>query len=501
MKGVMIQGTSSDVGKSLIVTALCRMLANEGKKVAPFKSQNMSNNSYVTVDGKEIGRAQGIQAEAARTEATVWMNPILLKPRSDLQSEVVLLGEASTTLSGRGYREQFYEEGIRVIQKSLDYLQSNYEMVMMEGAGSPVEINLKDRELVNMKVAKMADIPVILVADIDRGGVFASIIGTLALFSEAERSRVKGIIINKFRGDPALFEDGVQWLKEKTGIPVLGVLPFIHNHMIEGEDSLSIREKRLTTTNEVIDLAVVNNRYMSNFTDIEPFFLEDDVSIRLIDNGDDLGNPDAVIIPGTKSTIDDLKEMKRNGLALRLKSYYEQGGRVIGLCGGYQMLCTALMDPHGADTGIISEGIEGIGLIPAITTFEKKKETIRVEGSYHPSTKLALEKVEGYEIHLGKTEYEPSAEKCPFLLLDNRDEGYYREDGRLIGTYMHHLFYNDAFRNTWLNQIRLQKGMEKRKALFIQEQKDKRFDALADEMKKHLDWGKILDILQNGDRQ
>lgn len=221
MKGVMIQGTSSDVGKSLIATALCRILANKGIKVAPFKSQNMSNNSYVTMDGKEIGRAQGIQAEAAKVEATVWMNPILLKPRSDSQSEVVLLGEATTTLSGRDYREQFYQKGIRVIQKSLEYLHSHYEMVIMEGAGSPVEINLKDRELVNMKVAELADIPVILVADIDRGGVFASIIGTLALFSEQERRRVKGIIINKFRGDQSLFEDGVRWLEEKTGIPVL----------------------------------------------------------------------------------------------------------------------------------------------------------------------------------------------------------------------------------------------------------------------------------------
>ncbi|PAE10993.1 cobyric acid synthase CobQ [Niallia circulans] len=501
MKGVMIQGTSSDVGKSLIATALCRMLANEGIKVAPFKSQNMSNNSYVTVDGKEIGRAQGVQAEAAKIEATVWMNPILLKPRSDFQSEVVLLGEASNTLSGRGYREQFYEEGIRVIQKSLHYLQRNYEMVIMEGAGSPVEINLKDRELVNMKVAAMADIPVILVADIDRGGVFASIVGTLSLFSEEERSRVKGIIINKFRGDVTLFEDGVQWLKEKTGIPVLGVLPFIHNHMIEGEDSLSIREKRIATSKEVLDLAVVNNRYMSNFTDIEPFFLEEDVTIRLIDKGEDLGKPDAVIIPGTKSTIEGLREMKRNGLDVQLKRYYKEGGRVIGLCGGYQMLCSVLLDPYGADTGIAGEEIEGLGLIPAKTVFEQKKETIRVEGSYHPFTKLSSEKIEGYEIHLGKTEYENSAERCPFLLLNNRDEGYYREDGKLIGTYMHHLFYNDVFRNTWLNQIRLQKGMAERKTLFMREQKDKRFDALADEMKRHLDWEKIWEILQAGDDQ
>lgn len=240
MKGIMIQGTASDVGKSLIVTALCRMFANDGVKVVPFKSQNMSNNSYVTKDGKEIGRAQGIQAEAAKIEATVWMNPILLKPRSNQDSEIVYLGKALKTLSGRGYRETFYEKGLEVIQKSLNQLSSEYELVVIEGAGSPVEINLKDRELVNMKVAELADVPVILVADIDRGGVFASIVGTIELFEPEERQRVAGIIINKFRGDISLFEDGIQWLEKKTGIPVLGVLPYVEKHMIDGEDSLSL---------------------------------------------------------------------------------------------------------------------------------------------------------------------------------------------------------------------------------------------------------------------
>ena len=255
MKGVMIQGTASDVGKSLIATALCRLFSNEGVKVAPFKSQNMANNSYITLDGLEIGLAQGIQAEAARTDATVWMNPILLKPQSSMNSEIILLGKPVETLSGSGYRESFYETGIGVIEKALGQLRKDYEVLILEGAGSPVEMNLKRKELVNMKVAQMADVPVFLVSDIDRGGIFASLIGTLELLTKEERSRVKGIIINKFRGDPSLFQDGVKWIEDKTGIPVLGVLPYIHNHMIEREDSTDIPISRLNQAHQNIGLS------------------------------------------------------------------------------------------------------------------------------------------------------------------------------------------------------------------------------------------------------
>jgi adenosylcobyric acid synthase len=255
MKGVMIQGTASDVGKSLIATALCRLFSNEGVKVAPFKSQNMSNNSYITLDGLEIGLAQGIQAEAARTDATVWMNPILLKPKSSMDAEIVLLGKPVETLSGSGYRESFYETGIGVIEEAIRQLKEGYEILILEGAGSPVEMNLKDRELVNMKVAQLADVPVFLVADIDRGGIFASLIGTLELLTKNERNRVKGIIINKFRGDPTLFKDGVKWIEDKTGIPVLGVLPYIHNHMIEREDSDDIPTCRLNQVHQSVGLS------------------------------------------------------------------------------------------------------------------------------------------------------------------------------------------------------------------------------------------------------
>ena len=362
MRGVMIQGTASDVGKSMIATALCRLFANEGVKVAPFKSQNMSNNSYVTHDGFEIGRAQGIQAEAAKTEADVRMNPILLKPRSDQISEVVLLGKAVKTLSGRGYRETFYETGLEVIKTALDDLAQEYEVIVMEGAGSPVEMNLKDRELVNMKVADLADIPVFLVADIDRGGVFASIVGTLALFTEEERKRVKGILINKFRGDRGLFADGVKWLEEKTGLPVLGVLPYLHNHMIDSEDSLSLQEFRNKKKSGELDIAVIQLPYASNISDIEPFFFEEDVSLRFVRNAGEFGHPDAVIIPGTKSTIRDLQFLKKEGLFEKIADFAHGGGFVTGICGGYQMLGQMLIDEDGTDTGVASSTETGLGL-------------------------------------------------------------------------------------------------------------------------------------------
>lgn len=500
MKGVMIQGTASDVGKSLIVTAFCRILKAEGYKVSPFKSQNMSNNSYVTIDGKEIGRAQGIQAEAAGVEATVWMNPILLKPRSDLQSEVVVFGEVDSTLSGRSYRENFYEKGKLIIIKSLKYLAEHYDVVVMEGAGSPVEINLKDRELVNMKVAEMADIPVILVADIDRGGVFASIVGTIELLTETERKRVKGIIINKFRGDPSLFEDGISWIEEKTNIPILGVIPYIHSHMIEGEDSLSIREKKAAGS-ESLDIVVIKHPYLSNYSDIEPFFQEEDVSIRLVEHAEEFGNPDAVIIPGTKSTIHDLETIYEKGLAKAIKQYCHQNGRIIGICGGYQMLCGILMDPNGTDTGKQEIEVAGLGIIPAKTIFKEQKQTIRVNGSYHKQTGIMGNLLEGYEIHLGETDFFSPKDSRPFLLVDgHREEGYYANKGRVIGTYMHHLFHNDEWRSIWLNEIRKEKGYSSKETLFIQVMKQKRFDKLAMRVKEHLDWEKVSDIIA-GDSQ
>ncbi|MDR7001823.1 cobyric acid synthase [Neobacillus niacini] len=496
MKGIMIQGTASDVGKSLVVTALCRILSNEGVKIAPFKSQNMSNNSYVTVDGKEIGRAQGIQAEAARTEATVWMNPILLKPRSHQDSEVVYLGKAIETFSGREYREQFYEKGLEVIQESFHQLSKEFEMVVIEGAGSPVEINLKDRELVNMKVAALADVPVILVADIDRGGVFASIVGTLELLDPEERKHVAGLIINKFRGDITLFEDGIQWLEEKTGIPVLGVLPYIDHHMIDGEDSLSIAGQFANQKQGNLDVAVIHLPFISNYSDLEPFLYEEDVSIRWVRKGDEFGAPDAVIIPGTKSTIQDLKFLREQGLDVKIKNHFESGGFTVGICGGYQILGEEIVDEAGTDTGIVNRMVQGIGLIPGKTIFFHEKETTRARASYHENTGFPkTHGLEGYEIHLGNTFIKKNG--CSFLRLeDGKEEGYFQNHGQIIGSYLHHLFHNDEWRNRWLNLIRIQKGLPPQETRKIQEFKGERFDTLASEMKRHLKWELLKEIIE-----
>lgn len=272
MRGIMIQGTASDVGKSLLTTALCRLLVNDGYHVAPFKSQNMSNNTYITKDGKEISKAQALQAEAAKVEPSVWMSPIVLIPKTEVEAEVIMLGESREISSGKAYRENFYEQGIIVIKQSLDILDEQYEIVVMEGAGSPVEVNLKDKELVNMKVAELADVPVILVADIDRGGVFASIVGTLALLTESEKKRVKGIVINKFRGDQSMFSDGIKWIETKVGIPVLGVIPYL-KHSIEAEDSLSEqnsdKHEDPTETNQNVDIYDELANQMRNHFDYE----------------------------------------------------------------------------------------------------------------------------------------------------------------------------------------------------------------------------------------
>ncbi|USK55464.1 cobyric acid synthase [Cytobacillus solani] len=494
MKGVMIQGTASDVGKSLIATAVCRAFANEGIRVAPFKSQNMSNNSYVTLDGKEIGRAQGIQADAAKIKATVWMNPILLKPRSDQQSEVVLFGRTTETFSGRGYRDLFYEKGLKAIQTALHHLSQEFDVVVMEGAGSPVEINLKEKELVNMKVAQMADIPVILVADIDRGGVFASIVGTLKLLTEEERARVKGIVINKFRGDLSLFEDGVQWLEERTGIPVLGVVPHIDNHMIDGEDSLSMPASSGNRGKNFLDIVVLKPPYISNYSDIEPFYYEDDVSIRWISHLDEIGQPDAVILPGTKSTIRDLRFFKKAGLNEWLHTFESGGGHIVGICGGYQMLGQLLVDHEGSDTGVAGLMEEGLGLIPATTTFLREKVTVRAEGTLHPRTGIQ-QQIQGYEIHLGETKLS-EGEENRFLLLNNgNEEGYYGNDGKIIGTYLHHLFHNDEWRNKWLNGLRYAKGIPLKETVYISKLKDQKYDELAAHLVAHLNWEKLKEII------
>ncbi|ASN04686.1 cobyric acid synthase [Virgibacillus necropolis] len=485
MKGVMVQGTASNVGKSWIVTGLCRLLANRGVRVAPFKSQNMSNNSYVTIDGKEIGRAQGVQAEAARVEATVDMNPILLKPTSDQRAEVIIHGASKEAWTGSAYRTQWYEYGRQAIQQSIQCLEAEYDTLVVEGAGSPVEVNLNDRELVNMSIADLIDIPVILVADIDRGGVFASIVGTLELLPESHLKRVKGLIINKFRGQRSLFENGVTWLENYTGLPVLGVIPHLDDHRIEGEDSLTVQASH-STLEQSLDIAVVHWPYLSNDTDISPLSLEVDVSIRYVRSADELGTPDALILPGTRSTIEDYLACAEIGLAAAIKEYARQGVAV-GICGGYQILSEVMYHDESD-----REGTKGIGVFPLSTTFVKNKKTIRAQGHVHEASGYFPVAMSGYEIHLGRTS---GSITNPFLQLDDGPEGISLDQGRLVGTYLHDCFHNDEWRTEWLNRLRMRSGLSEKPTLHTVNRAN-RYDNLANHLETHLDIDKILAMIE-----
>lgn len=473
MKGIMIQGTQSDAGKSYLVTGIARYFANQGYKVAPFKSQNMSNNSYVVASGKEIGRAQGAQAEAAKQVANVYMNPILLKPSTDQSSEVVLFGEVFKKYSGMGYRKEFtMNKGIEAIKESLEYIDNNYDMIVIEGAGSPAEVNLNDREIVNMRVAELADVDVILVTNIDLGGSFASLVGTLELVGE-HRHRIKGVIFNKFRGDIRLLEDGLKWFEEYTGVRVLGVIPYSKDIFIETEDAQS--EIFLPQQRDV-EIGVLHMERVSNNTDVEPFIHEKDVSMRLIRNARDFGNPDALIIPGTKATIDDLQKLYDNNLVDTVREFAKTGKPVIGICGGYQALGKEIIDAIQIDSKSKSK-IEGIGLLDSVTYFEDTKQVENVKGITYSG-----HEVTGYEIHLGRT----ATSHNHFSTLENGtlDGSIHRN---IIGTYLHNIFHNDSFRNEWLNSIREQKGLPMKSVVDTTNIKEESFEKLAKVIEENLD--------------
>ena len=333
---IMIQGTASDVGKSLLTAAICRILKQGGRKVAPFKSQNMSLNSYVTLDGKEIGRAQGMQADACGIVATTDMNPILLKPKKDMVAQVIVHGKPFGDLGAREYREQYLPHAELVVKEALARLREAYDVVVIEGAGSPAEINLKDRDIVNMRLASWADAPVILVADIDRGGVFAAIVGTMEILDPEERDRVKGIIINKFRGDVSLLTPGLDWLEARIGKPVLGVIPYLDDLAIEDEDSASLDRRGLmeASLDLQLDIVIIRLPRISNFTDFDPLLVEPDVHVRFINSIKEWGDPDIVIIPGSKNTVEDLLFLRVSGFEQKLLAYVNNGGRLLGICAG-----------------------------------------------------------------------------------------------------------------------------------------------------------------------
>lgn len=521
---LMLQGTASDVGKSVVTTALCRIFLQDGYRPAPFKSQNMALNSYVTEDGKEIGRAQGVQAEACGIEATTDMNPILIKPVKDMHSQIVVHGVPYAYMSASDYRKDFLPQAKHTVMDALNRLRDTYDIVLMEGAGSPAEINLKDRDIVNMNLAGWADAPVLLVSDIDRGGVFASLVGTIELLEPHEVQRIRGFIINKFRGDLSLLQPGLDWLEERTGIPVLGVLPYLPDIRIEAEDSVVLDKKpKRSAKDKELDIAVIRYPRISNFTDTDALAVEPDVSVRYVTEAGQLGVPDAIILPGTKDTIGDLLELRERGLEEDIREAMKTGRtQLVGICGGYQMLGTALFDPDAVESGLPQQA-DGLGWLALSTTFLKEKQTVRVQGTLSNHCPLLLSAapdsgsavkpiIEGYEIHMGVTEYvtephvsidrTPDSTNMKTLFQIQRgegaafEEGWGTTDGKVWGTYLHGVFDNDRFRRSWLDGLRQAKGLAALDSTFtVREAKEQEFDRVAEVVRAHLDMEQVYRIL------
>ena len=511
-KMLMIQGTASSAGKSLLVAALCRIFKQDGFRVAPFKAQNMALNSFVTRDGLEIGRAQAVQADAAGIPVTVEMNPILLKPEADALSQVVVLGKPYARLHSRDYNRD-KQELWRIVTDALARLREQFDLVIVEGAGSPAEPNLKAGDIVNMRVARHAQSPVLLVGDIDRGGVFASLVGTLELLDPEERALVKGILINKFRGDVALLRPGLDWLQARVGLPTLGVVPFLRDLKIAEEDSVAL--DRLNTEhrplNTVTDIAVIRLPHISNFDDFDPLALEPGVRVRYVQSLDELGEPHAIILPGSKSTIADLQFLELRGFSAAIRAHAHRGAAVIGICGGYQMLGRVIRDPDRVESE--RESVEGLGLLDVETIFLNEKAThqarARVVASSGFFRYLTGQEISGYEIHMGKTRGADAA----FQITqrgDNRADdadGAVDATGRVFGTYLHGLFDNANFRRAFLMSLRTLKGRSNLQVTgdcFVAEIaprndmhdiREREYDRLADHVRAHLDLAQIRRIV------
>lgn len=487
---IMIQGTMSNAGKSIIAAGLCRIFKQDGYKVAPFKSQNMALNSFITKDNLEMGRAQVVQAEACGIEPSVCMNPILLKPTTDMGSQVIINGEVIGDMHAVDYfkNKRTY---IPVIRKAYKALADEYDIIVIEGAGSPAEINLKKNDIVNMGMAELVDAPVLLVGDIDRGGVFAQLIGTLMLLESNEQDRIKGLIINKFRGDRRILEPGLDMLTERCGKPVLGVVPYMSID-IEDEDSLS-ESLGKRKVGEGIDIAVIRLPKVSNFTDFQAFTLEHCTSIRYVDKAEELGRPDVIILPGTKSTISDLIWLRETGLENLIIRLANDGVIVFGICGGYQMLGEKIEDKLCVDGSYGS--VSGLGLLPVITYFEQEKTRSRVSGHTCKLTgtfaSLGNKKVSGYEIHMGKSEIIDNDLAGCALELPDKQDGCYRDN--IFGTYLHGIFDEEEFRSAFVEMLSERKGIaySHQTALTYKEYKERQFDMLADILRSSLDMNAI----------
>ncbi|HEX2676258.1 MAG TPA: cobyric acid synthase [Polyangiales bacterium] len=508
---LMVQGTASSVGKSLVVTALCRYFQRYGVRVAPFKAQNMSLNAAVTPDGFEIGRAQAVQAEAARIAARVEMNPILLKPESELGAQLVLMGKPAGRVQARDFGRDQGEQR-RAVERALATLRADFELVLIEGAGSPVELNLKDRDLVNMHVAKLADAPVILVGDIDRGGVFASLYGTLALLPDDERARVAALLVNKFRGERALFEPGIAQLRALCDKPVLGVLPHLSALRIADEDSVSLAPRLraaralepLPESAGVIDLAVIALPHLANYDDLLALEHEPDVRVRFVREPAQLQGADLVIVPGTKSTLVDLDWLRASGFAEALQARARAGGLLLGICGGCQMLGERIEDPDGVESSAPSR-VEGLGLLPLHTRFESGKRTAQALARTHAASFLAdageALPARGYELHMGRVvALQPTAAAFEISERNGKHEqaldGAVHPRGHVLGTMLHGLFDDAALRTRLLTRLRARRGLGPHTP---RETLDE-YDRLADAVEQHLDTALLWRLIGRAQR-
>ena len=492
MKAIMVVGTTSHAGKSFLTAGLCRLLARQGWRVTPFKGQNMALNAYVTSTGGEIGYAQAVQAWAAGVVPRIEMNPILLKPQGNMTSQVIIKGNPVGVVAAKDYYEKYFDLGWEIVQESLYRLSLEFDLVVCEGAGSPAEINLKHRDLTNMRVAKHLNAATILVVDIERGGSFAHVVGTLELLEPSERSLVRGIVINKFRGDKELLTSGIEWLEEYTKIPVLGVIPWC-DQMLPAEDSLDLLDRRSVRDIRDLNISVIHLPRISNFTDFDPLEAESSVSIRYVGMNDSLGHPDAVIVPGTKTTIRDLLAIEETGLAQQIKEYAAAGGTILGVCGGFQMLGHRIVDPEGLE-GEAGE-YSGLGLLPITTVLSGNKiARQRQVFSHYPQAGLP---VDGYEIHQGRSRIQQKVRDSKeeyHQIFDDPNLGMVNESHSIWGCYLHGIFDNGPWRRSWLNHLRKQRGMSSLATGIpnYREQREAGLNSLANIVKQHLNLKTIL---------
>ena len=494
-KSLMVQGTASSVGKSVLCAALLRILKQDGWRVAPFKAQNMALNSFVTKDGAEIGRAQAMQAQAAGLEPDVRMNPVLLKPTSDRRSQVIVDGRAIGSMTAMEY-QQYKPQLRRKIRETYDRLEAAVDCVVIEGAGSPAEINLRDGDIVNMSMAEAADAPVLLVGDINLGGVFASLLGTVMLLTEEERARVKGVIINKFRGDVKILEPGLRMLEERVHIPVVGVVPWMDVEL-EDEDSVTERFHSVQAAGSV-NVAVVRLPHISNFTDFQALNLMEGVSCNYAERPEELAGADVVILPGTKNTIEDLLYLRRRGMDAAIVRHARAGGLVLGICGGYQMLGTVLRDPFHVESRVPE--VSGLGLLDMEVTFAREKRTRQATGRVECAEGWLKDAdgmlVDGYEIHAGQNQFGP---RCvPWMRMDGEIDGVRNPDGNVMGSYLHGLFDDGQLFGCIAAHVRAQKGLDAaaEKPLTLDAFREREFDRIAAIVRESLDMDAIYAIIR-----